>query len=261
MLQLSVAELLTYALVFLRIGSMMFCLPVFGDNSVPLKAKILVAFSMAMLFTTLLGPEWVMPNSVDPIFIFVLISKEILLGIIIGWCAKLVFDGLVMSASVVGYQMGFGTAGMFNPDMGTTADAFTIMHRMLMMLIFLALNLHHVYVSAILETFRLIPPGGIALPADLGEFMISLAAQLMVTALQLAAPVFVALLFAMSALGLAARTVPQLNVFVVSFPVSFFLGLVIYVATLPLYPGWIDSTIQQNYEQMLSIISSMQAKG
>ena len=261
MLQISVAELLTYALVFLRIGAMMFCLPIFGDSAIPMRAKILVAFSFSVLFTTLLGPEWVMPNSVDPIFVTVLIAKEILIGVIVGWCAKLIFDGLVMSASIVGYQMGFGTAGLFIPDMGTTADAFTVLHRTLMLLIFLSLNLHYIYVSAILETFRLIPPGGIALPSDLGEFLISLIAQLMVTALQLAAPVFVALLFAMSALGLAARTVPQLNVFVVSFPVSFFLGIIVYGATLPLYPGWIDTKMQQNYEDIISIVSSMSGKG
>lgn len=57
-------------------------------------------------------------------------------------------------------------------------------------------------------------------------------------ALQLATPILVALLFTMAALGILARTVPQLNVFIVSFPISFAVGLTIYIATLPLYPNW-----------------------
>jgi flagellar biosynthetic protein FliR len=122
------------------------------------------------------------------------------------------------------------------------------------MLIFLTLGLHHVWISALADSFRLIP-GGTALPqAGLGVLLIEVTAGVFVTAMQLAAPLLVALLFAMAALGLVARTVPQMNVFAMSFPVSFFLGLVIYAATIPFFPSWMQDHFEGGQEHLFAAL-------
>ena len=127
-----------------------------------------------------------------------------------------------MAASFVGYQMGFGTANIMMPGSDTQMNAFTSFHRIFILLVFLSLNLHYIYLHAITKSFQIVP-AGMGLPT--GEFIqiiLQSTSEIFKVSLQLAAPMLVALLFSMAALGLVARTVPQMNVFTLSFPLSFF---------------------------------------
>jgi flagellar biosynthetic protein FliR len=128
---------------------------------------------------------------------------------------------------------------------------------MLVMLIFLSLGLHQVFYGAIADTFRLIPAGGAHMDGTLGIVLVQLTAGLLTVAVQLAAPILVALLFTMAAMGLVARTVPNMNAFVMSFPASFLVGLIVYVATLPFFPGWMESHFQTVHEQLFGTIRAL----
>jgi flagellar biosynthetic protein FliR len=164
---------------------------------------------------------------------------------------------MIMAASLVGFQMGFGMANLLVPDAGQQMTSFSALHRIIVISIFFALNLHFLFINAIAESFQIIPIGGLNLSTSFGSSIIRITAELFAISLQLAAPMLVALLFAMGALGLAARAVPQLNVFVLSFPISFFVGLLVYIATMPFMPEWIGWHIQDNHEKTLGILNLM----
>lgn len=201
--------------------------------------RVLASLALSIAMQPLLPDGWAPQLGVDLIVFALYVLRELVIGLVIGYLARVAFDALLMAANLVAYQMGFGTATLFLPEMGGTVDSFTVFHRMIVMLIFLSLGLHHIWISALADSFRFIP-GGMALPqAGLGVLIADLTASIFTTAVQLAAPILVALLFAMAALGLIARTVPQMNVFNMSFPISFFLGLIIYIATMPFFPPWI----------------------
>ena len=72
--------------------------------------------------------------------------------------------------------------------------------------------------------------------------------------------VIISLMFTMSALGLLARTVPQMQVFQMSFPLSFFLGIIIYIALIPMYPEWTSMHFKANIDQINSLIRAMSMK-
>jgi flagellar biosynthetic protein FliR len=232
------AQLLVGALAFLRIGGIVFALPVTGDPPTPVRARLMLALALTMgLYGTL--PKTFAPSlAIDVLQIANCVVRELVIGLVIGFLGRVAFDGLLMAANVVAYQMGFGTAGLFMPDFGAQMDGFTAFHRMVIMLLFLTLGLHQVFFAALVDTFRIIPAGHAGLNGSVGVVMITVTAGIFAAALQLAAPILVALLFTMAALGLVARTVPQLNVFTMSFPLSFTIGLVIYIATFPFFPGW-----------------------
>lgn len=215
-------------------------MPIFGDAPTPIRVRALCAVALSVAMQPLLPKGWAPQLGTNFIIFVAYVLRELLIGIVIGYLARLAFDGLLMAANVVAYQMGFGTATLFLPEMGGTVDSFTVFHRMITMLIFLSLGLHHIWISALAESFRVIP-GGAAFPqSGLGVLLMDMTATVFTTAVQLSAPILVALLFSMAALGLIARTVPQMNVFNMSFPLSFFLGLVIYIATMPLFAPWMQ---------------------
>lgn len=241
-------DILCATLVFIRVGGIFSTLPIYGDAPTPLRARVLLSVAFAVGLYPLLPEGWAPDLNVDLFMYAAYVVKEALLGVVIGFMAKMAFAGIIMAASVVSYQMGFGTGTLFMADAGAQMDTFTAFHRILCMLIFIGLNLHHIFIDALVKTFTLIPGGMATLHAGLGELIITTSAGIFAVAAQLAAPIIVALLFTMTALGLIARTVPQMNVFTMSFPLSFFIGLIVYVATIPLYPQWMNSYFTNSTE-------------
>ena len=143
------------------------------------------------------------------------------------------------------------------PDAGAPLSAFAAFHRIVFMLIFLLLNLHMFYIKALVDTFQLIPCGGYSFDRAIVDIMILVSSALFTTAIQLAAPILISLMFTMSALGLLARTVPQMQVFQMSFPLSFFLGIIIYIALIPMFPEWASIHFKANIDQIETMIKAM----
>lgn len=249
--------ILTGVVVFLRITGILLGLPFFGDNPTPVKMRILLAAAMSFALYPILSPT--LPEGVEQsvTLMFFMIGSEMILGICIGFLARLFFDAVVSAAAVVGYQMGFGTANLFMPDSSTQLDGFTALHRIFVLVIFLSLNLHHIFIKSIIDSFLTIPLGALSLTPQSGVILIEKSANLFAIAFQLSAPVLVALLFTMAALGLIARTVPQMNVFTQSFPASFFTGLLIYIAIIPFFPDWFRDYFMRSGEDLIGMLSTL----
>lgn len=250
-------QLLVGALAFLRISGILFALPIIGDSPTPVRARILAALALTIGLQPVIPVSWAPAMTVDVLQVAAYVFRELLIGLVTGFFARVAFDGLVMASSIVAYQMGFGTANLFMPDYSERLDSFTAFHRMLVMLIFLSLGLHHIFVAAIVDSFTLIPGGSAAFNGTLASLMIDLTTGMIAISIQLAAPILVALLFTMAALGLVARAVPNMNVFVISFPASFAIGLVVYIATLPFFPAWMRDHFVGSHEQMFAALRTM----
>lgn len=239
---------------FIRIGGILFAVPFFGDQATPIRVRVLLAVALSLVVYPTLDPSWLIALPSSLLGFSFLVIKELFIGLFIGYVAKLVQEALIAAATIVGFQMGFGTASLLAPNADYMMDSFTAFHRSLVILFFLALNLHHIYLSAITETFRLIPAGSINLSPEIGTSIIRWTADIFVIAMRLASPVLISLLFTMAALGLISRAVPQLQVFTMSFPVSFFIGLVIYLGSVPFFPQWFRSHILISQQQLSTLI-------
>jgi flagellar biosynthesis protein FliR len=251
-------QILTAAAIFLRISSIVALLPLFGDSTVPVRVRIILSVALAVGIYPILPPPLTlgMLGALNDIgSLSILMMKEILIGLVLGYTAKLAFDGVVMAANMVGLQMGFNTASVFMPDADDTTNGFTALHRMLVVLVFLALNLHHIYIKSIFESFKLIPLGQAHITGGLSTHLLAVSAGIFATAVQLAAPLLVGLLFATAALGLINRAVPQANVFVMSFPANFFVGLFLYMALIPMLPNWLSGHFESSQRHILTALS------
>ncbi|MEI6833136.1 MAG: flagellar biosynthetic protein FliR [bacterium] len=251
-------QILTAAAIFFRISCIVALLPLFGDSTVPIRVRILLSVALTAGVYPILPPSVTAGVSIainDVGTLSILMAKELLIGLVLGYTAKLAFDGVIMAANMVGLQMGFNTASVFIPDADDTTNGFTALHRMLVVLIFLALNLHHVYIKSVFDSFKLIPLGQAQVPGTLNSHLLVVSAGIFATAVQLAAPLLVGLLFSTAALGLINRAVPQANVFVMSFPANFFVGLFLYMALIPLLPGWLSVHFEASQQHILTALS------
>lgn len=260
MFELPVQDILMATLVFVRIGAILMTLPVFGEQAVPVRIRIILAAGLTFGIFPLVPPQWLngLPDDVVPFIL--LVAKEVVVGLTIGFLAKVIFEAMVMASSVVGFQMGFGTASMMMPDMDPGANSFTALHRILVILIFLSLDLYQLFFRAVIESFQYIPASSAFMNGSIGQIVVQVTAGMFLVSLQLAAPVLVALMFTMAALGLLAKTVPQINIFTISFPVSFFVGLLVYIASLAFYPAWIRDHISAGQDQVMASIRILGAQ-
>lgn len=251
---------MTAAAAFLRISSIVALLPLFGENNVPVRVRIIFSAALTAGIVPILPVNYqqiVGASLRDIESLSLLMVKEMLIGITLGYVAKLAFDGIVMAAGMVGIQMGFNTSSVFLPDTDDQTNGFSALHRLLIILIFLALNLHHIYIKSIWESFRAIPIGAAIPSASLNILILNVSSGIFSTAIQLAAPILVGLLFSTAALGLINRAVPQANVFVMSFPANFFVGMFLYMALLPLLPGWLQTHFQSSQSQIMATLTML----
>lgn len=243
--------------VFLRVSGMLFALPIFGDLTTPLKFRILLSIGISATAFPLIDASWLKDLPTDVMANVVIATRELVIGLVIGFISRLIFDGFILGASIVGYQMGFGSASLMMPDVPIQADGFTAFHRMLIILIFLALDLHHIFLKGIFDSFQIVPQELAALDGTIGQILIEATAGMFIVGLQIAAPVLVAILFATAALGLMARTVPQMNVFTMSFPISFFIGLLVYLSTVPFFPAWVRKEAEVNFQYVALALENL----
>lgn len=254
-----VDTIINHGLAFMRTGAVVFSLPIIGDAPTPVPARVMLAAALTASVMQLIPSTPVISQNADIMVLAALVLKELVLGVSIGYLARISFDGLLMAASMSGYQMGFGTASLFLPDAGQQLDTFTAFHRVILMTIFLMLNLHHLFIDALATTFQMIPIGKVSIStAVLASTIVESSGRIFKVALQLGAPVLIALMFTQAALGLVARAVPQLNVFIVSFPLSFAIGLVVYVATMPFFPEWMGNHYLGTKDLFLTAIKGVQ---
>ena len=217
-------QLQTFFLIFLRIAAILMSMPIFSGNSIPVLLKFGLALSASFLCFPLLDLA-VFPIMVNLSSFVVGAIGEILLGVIIGMAVNLIFTGLQIAGQLSGYQMGMALAEVIDPADGEQIPLLAQFFQIFAFLIFLSVNAHHWFLRALADSFHLVPPLGFKISGSLIAQLMHIAGNMFVIAIKVGAPVITVLLLASIALGMVARTVPQMNVFFVAMPVKIMVGL------------------------------------
>lgn len=228
-----------FLLVLGRLSAAVIATPILGAQGVPPQTKI----GLAVLLSLIVLPLQATPTTApDHLLVFAaMLGSEVLVGIAIGVATAMVFHALEMGASLIGVQMGFGLGGVIDPLTGTEMSAVNQFYRVLVTLVFFAVNGHYLVILGLVHTFEVVPPGSADLTLIAGDRVVPFFASLFVVALRVALPVVSALLLVELAMGLVGRTVPQMNVLVESFPLKIGAGVLVMAASLPLAIGFIGS--------------------
>jgi flagellar biosynthetic protein FliR len=221
-----------FFLVFLRTGAFLMALPLVNSSSVPVFFRIGLTFvTSLLLFPVLdLGP---LPFLADAFSLAVAAAGEILLGVLAGMSIRLVFEGVQLAGQLMGYQMGMAIAEVLDPASEDQVALLSQFISLMATLIFLIINGHHGFIRTLVESYALVPPLGFHVNGPVLEGLARLTAEMFIIGLKAGAPVVVALMLGTVAFGLVARTVPQMNIFVVSMPLTIGVGLIFLGLSLP----------------------------
>ncbi|MCX7922389.1 MAG: flagellar biosynthetic protein FliR [Clostridia bacterium] len=248
-----------FILVFVRMTGMFVIAPIFGRRNIPTILKIGLAFFLALLLINTIK----VPNLSDYSNIYqfaVLVFKEFIVGLTIGYISYLVFMGIYMSGQLIDMQVGFGMVNVLDPVSNIQVPITSNFYFILSMMIFLAANGHHVLIRALFESYQVIPLGGAVFNSNLMVDIIRVTGNMFLVGFKIAAPVIAAILISDIALGVMAKTVPQLNVFVIGMPLKIVLGIAVIIITMPVFISFIDILRDGMSGELLNFIKNMGLK-
>ncbi len=229
-----IASFIGFLMVLVRMSALLMTMPVFGSRNIPTQARIgLIAVTSYIVFTVTDLPPIDLSMSVFKLA--VMLSGELAIGMIIGFATQLIFTAVQVAGQMIGFQMGFAIVNVMDPATNSQVSITAQFQNIVALLIFLAINGHHWLIFSAAKSFSLIPVFGFAPQAELVEMMLLLTKNVFITAVKLGAPIMATLLFLNVGLGLVARTVPQINIFIVGFPLQIGMGLFMLGATLPIF--------------------------
>jgi flagellar biosynthesis protein FliR len=244
-LNFTVDELERWFLMLFRIGSMLMLMPVFGYTSIPAMARVAMAFLVtSVLFP--LHPEMQLTLEPGVLEFFAVIIREVFIGLAIGLVTIFIFTGVQFAGHVMGHSMGFGMINSIDPFSEEHMPILGQLLTMTTLVLFLLMNGHHFLLLAVDESFIQIPIGTGALSDRAIEGFARLSADIFAVGIKVSAPVLVSIMVAEVALGIVARTVPQMNVWIIGFPLKIMVGLITLMVALPMvvyvfgkiFKGW-----------------------
>lgn len=224
---------LSLILTMLRISIVMFMLPVFSTNNIPIqvKAAVTIVFTLGV-WPALSAGGRLMPE--HPFDFGLMVLGEMVLGLVLGMAINFMFMGIQAGGELLGFQMGFTMIQFADPLTGNNTGPTAFFLWSVALMSFLALEGHLYMIKAFTASFELVPPGQLFIGRHIMDQIFTLSGQIFILALRIAAPVMVALFMAEVALALVARTSPQIHIMEIGFPVKiaigfFFAGLMLVI--------------------------------
>lgn len=227
---LAIPQFQSVLIVMFRVAGLFAALPVLGSRVVPKQLKVGLVIILGLALSPLLRPIAV-PESL--LLYGAGIFNEVMIGLVIGLVVRLCFAALELAGELIGNQIGFNVAHLIDPHTFQQTPVIGSYLTILASLIFLSLNAHYLVVRAVATSFEVIPPFMAHVPPELAEDILHLAQHMFVVGVKLAAPILVTTLVINVTMGILGKTVPQLNVFVMSFPLTIACGLLVLGLALP----------------------------
>ncbi len=222
----------TFLFVLARTGAILMTAPIFGAFNIPMQVKLGLVLLLSLLLTPL-APAVAAPQALTGIIVS--LAGEIMIGAAIGLAIKFVFTGIEFAGQVASFQMGIGMASAYDPINSAQVTVLGKLLSILTLLIFLTVNGHLMVIMALKKSFDVIPPYGFTLSGTLMDGIIVFSEEIFILGLKFAAPVVAILIFVNLAMGIMARTVPQLNMFAIGFAVTISVGFVMILISLPVF--------------------------
>jgi flagellar biosynthesis protein FliR len=240
-----VPVLSVFLLVFVRVSAFFVTMPLFSYRNIPAQHR--VAFSLVL--------SWVMYYTIESKAFeingqyFLLVMKEAMVGLLIGFIAYMIISAIQIAGGFIDFQMGFAIANVIDPQTGAQSPLMGQYLYTFSLLLLLALNGHHLILDGIFYSYQLIPIDSPWIPfgdGQLMEYIVKAFNSMFIIAFQMSIPVVATLFLVDVALGIVARTVPQLNVFVVGFPIKIAVSFIVLFIVM----GVMFAVMQQLFELM-----------
>ena len=216
-----------FLLVLVRVSVVLFLFPIFGSSTIPSLVKAGLALIISMLIFPVVAIDVkLFPNNI--VETGIMLFSEFMIGLTLGLTVRIFFGAIQLAGQIVGFQMGYSMINVVDPQTGANVSIMEQIGHWVVLLIFLALNGHHMLVTSLLESYQIVHVGFFELPENIITKFIELISQMFILGIKVAAPAMAALLFTSVAFGISGKFAPQMNIMMVAFPLKIAIGLVLF---------------------------------
>jgi flagellar biosynthetic protein FliR len=247
------ADALLFGLMLVRVSAMFTSAPIIGSNAVPLRVRtglavVVTLSSVAMVARD--GPA--VPDSLGPYVM--LAAKELVIGVAIGLIGQMLFASVQLAGSFIDTTTGFAMAQMVDPVNNGNVTVLGRAYSLIATTLWVAMGGHLLMVQGIVASFVLVPPTEQANLSALVEGVMMRSDELLLIALQIAAPLMAALVITDVALGIMSRAAPQMNVFMVGMPMKVAIALLGTALLLPTFAAYFDGVSATMFDDLSTIL-------
>lgn len=228
---------------FIRVLALFSSAPLLSQKNVPVRVRVGLAFLITISAQASLPAMPVIP--LDSPLLYAVVLQQVLIGITLGFSARIVFAAIEFAGELVGLQMGLNFAGFFDPMSGAEGNAVGRFFGIIVGWLFIIINGHLLMIAAMVQSFQAFP-----VTAEPFSFLHVLQPQLWGTevfklGLWIALPMITMLLFVNLVMGVISRIAQQMNIFAVGFPITLGVGLVGVLLTLPMMQAPFTMALEQ----------------
>lgn len=250
-----IAKFLTGVLLFIRLSGLMLAGPFFRSEAIPPQVKI---FLSVIIASSLAGSFL---QSQPPIdfhlwYIVLLVFKEFMVGVAIGFSANMVFQAARFAGGMVDFNMSYNTSALFTQE-ETTPTMIGELYDFTAVMIFLIINGHHHLIESVYASVVAVPITTFEITGSTMEILMRLIVTVFIIAIKISAPIMVAIFLTNLALALLSRIAPQTNIFILSFQFKIAVGLIILLLSAPLLVLVTKSALQNMETETMKIILSL----
>ena len=237
---LTINDFILIFLIFFRVAGIMFTAPVFGSLSVP----VMVKAGLSLLITVIVVPHVRSDMVFQPeiLSLSLILIRELMIGFLIGFFARLIFSAVQLGGQLVGMQMGLGIVSVMDPQTQQQVSIIAQFMYLVAILLFLTFDGHLWFIKGVFTSFDAIEIGAFYVSEGVMKLTIKMIGDMFILGLKIAAPIISLILCFDTLLGIFARTVPQMNVLILGFPLKIAVGLLGIGTVLPFF-----SFIMQKY--------------
>ena len=220
---MTIQEISVFLLVLARVASFIGASPILSAKGIPNMTKL----GTALVLSILLLPMAKLGAYAEISFIAFMIQIvfEIIFGLALGFSVNIIFIALQMGGQLVDFQIGFSMAAVYDPLTKSKSSLYGRLYYWTAIALFFALDAHHYLVYILADTFDILPLGEIVTKHLRSSDIVFLFSSSFKTAFQIAIPLLLILFMTDVIMGMLARTVPQLNVFILGLPMKVLVGL------------------------------------
>jgi flagellar biosynthetic protein FliR len=241
-------------LVLVRVSAMLALVPIFSQTQIPQLVRFGFGLLLAFIIVRIIPPMAPLGGLGQ---LTVAILTQVFIGLVFGFVAFLLFTGIQFAGEIIDTQIGFSVVNIINPLTSQTVTVIGELELALATLLYLAADAHHTLIAGIVGSFQLVPLPFAAAPELVAGDVMRFFAQSMFIVFQIAAPVAIALFLVNVMLGLMARVAPQMNVFVIGFPIQITIGLIMLIVSLPLFGAVFPSLLDTSARQLDTVLRAM----
>ncbi|MCM1100917.1 MAG: flagellar biosynthetic protein FliR [Clostridium sp.] len=254
----SMYDLEYFLLILVRVSCFVFIAPFFSMNNTPARVRIALSVFVSILLHQALTPadaiiyETVMDYAI-------LVMKEAVAGLLIGFGSNICMSILNLAGAIADMETGLSMVTLIDPNNARNQVSITgVLYQYAFTMMLIATGMYRYLLSALADSFELIPIGGIVLHSDsLLNVVIRFMSDYVIIGFRIVLPIFCVILLLNAILGVLAKVSPQMNMFAVGMQLKVITGLSVLFFTMELMPGASDFIYREMQDVMSAFVEAI----